>query len=123
VRILIVEDSNEYRRHLLKTLRPRGYEVYVATNGIEGFEMVKAKNYIDVIITDLQMPIMDGISMCQEIKKRLKSKKIPPILMLTTEANKEIKKQGTQAGVARWLLKPAKNEMLFKMIHHLCPHG
>ena len=123
MKILIVEDSNEYRYHLLKTLRLRGYEVYEATNGIEGFEMVKTKNDIDVIITDLHMPMMDGISMCQEIKKELNLKKIPPILMLTTEANREIKKQGTQAGVARWLLKPVENEMLFKMIHHLCPNG
>ena len=123
MKILIVEDSDEYRHHLLKTLRLRGYDVYEATNGIEGLEVIKTNSDIDIIITDLHMPVMDGISMCQELKNEPSLKKIPPILMLTTEANREIKKQGKLAGVDRWLLKPFVNETLFKMIHHLCPNG
>ncbi len=94
----------------------RGDEVFHASNGQEGLDLIKNKEDLDFIITDLHMPIMDGITMLQELKIDPNYTRNIPVLMLTTEASKELKKKGQEAGVSRWLLKPVTTQVLFRIL-------
>tara|TARA_Y100001970_G_C14119061_1_gene795257 strand:+ start:307 stop:678 length:372 start_codon:yes stop_codon:yes gene_type:complete len=116
MKILVVEDTEEYRNKITEALLMRGDEVFHASNGQEGLDLIRGKEDLDFIITDLHMPIMDGITMLQELKMDPNYTKNIPVLMLTTEANKELKRKGQQAGVSRWLLKPITNQVLFKIL-------
>ena len=68
MKILVVEDTEEYRNKITEALLIRGDEVFHASNGQEGLDLIKNKDDLDFIITDLHMPIMDGITMLQELK-------------------------------------------------------
>jgi len=116
-RILIVEDSTMVRITVKRTLTAVDFEVDEARDGVEGLAKAKesqGKPY-DLVLTDLNMPNMDGLSMIQEIRQ------IPvyaetPIVMLTTESGEEKKSIGHESGVSAWLVKPFEPDELIEMV-------
>ena len=115
-KILIVDDSSTLRASVEFTLADQGHEVLQAGDGQKGLEVLKTccENDIAMIITDINMPNMDGITMIKEIKKT--SFKYTPILVMTTEAEESKKTEGKEAGASGWLIKPFKPEQLLGVV-------
>lgn len=107
---LIVDDSASMRQMVNFTLKDAGYEVVAAGNGKEALTALAGKK-ADVIITDLNMPVMDGITFITEARK-LPAYKFTPIIMLTTESQESKKAEGKKAGASGWIVKPFKPEEL-----------
>jgi|SRR6056297_411055 len=114
-RVLILDDSRTIRTSVKYTLQKSGYEILLAENGVEGLEVLKENSGINdrpqMIITDINMPKMNGIEFIKEVKKDRQFKFIP-ILVLTTESQAEMKNKGKEAGAAGWLVKPFSPEQL-----------
>lgn len=116
--ILVVDDSATLRMSVEMTLQPAGYKVVHAVNGQDGLEKLKqlqeAQTPPVMIISDINMPIMDGISFIKEVKKT--SFRYLPILVLTTEREDSKKLEGKKAGASGWLVKPFKPETLLAVV-------
>jgi len=112
-KILAVDDSASIRQMLGFTLRNAGYEVVDAVDGKDGLARA-GKDKFDMIITDLNMPNMDGLSMIREIRK-LTIQTGTPIVFLTTESDDAIKQEARNAGATGWLVKPFKPEQLLRI--------
>jgi two-component system, chemotaxis family, chemotaxis protein CheY len=116
--ILIVDDSPTLRASLTFCLENAGYQVTQAENGQEGLEILKGLategKTLSFIITDINMPVMDGIRFIREVK--VTSFRFVPILVLSTETEKTLKEQAKEAGAAGWLLKPFRPEQLLWVI-------
>ena len=115
-RILIVDDSTSIRTATEFTLKAAGYEVSQAEDGEDGLSKLNGLEPADLgmIITDINMPKMDGITFIKEVKKT--QFKFVPILVLTTEAQDSKKKEGQDAGASGWLVKPFKSEQLVGVV-------
>ncbi len=112
--ILTVDDSASIRQTVAFTLKGAGYGVLEAADGKEALEKLES-NKVHMVITDLNMPNMDGI----ELIKRLRSMpgyKFIPIIMLTTESQAEKKQQGKAAGATGWIVKPFKPDQLVAVV-------
>jgi two-component system, chemotaxis family, chemotaxis protein CheY len=118
-KILVVDDSNSIRDMVNFTLKSAGYETQEARDGQDGLNKAKASAF-DLVITDVNMPIMDGITLCQELRK-LPNFKFTPILMLTTESSGDMKLKGKAAGATGWLVKPFNPEKLLATIKRVVP--
>lgn len=113
-KILVVDDSASIRNMVSFTLQQEKYETVEATDGNDG--LAKAKNSrFDLVITDVNMPGMDGITLCKELRK-LPAFKFTPVLMLTTESSQELKMKGKSAGATGWLVKPFNPDKLIATI-------
>ena len=109
-KILLVEDNREYIDMLKTILSEHGYQVITAYNGEDGLEILKKDaSSIDIIITDLHMPGISGLELAKEIF--LQKITEAPIVILTTETSSQMKKEGTQAGIHHWIIKPIKKEI------------
>lgn len=115
-KILIVDDSTMLRDMLNYALSEGGYtDVVEAVDGVDGLE--KAKNTtFDLIITDVNMPNMDGLTLITELRK-LKEYSTRPILVLTTERSDEMKAKGKTAGATGWIVKPFVPDQLLKAVN------
>ena len=113
-KILMVDDSSAMRQLASLTLKSKGHQVEEAPDGQQGLDKA-ANTSFDLIITDRNMPIMNGIEMSIELRK-LSNYRFTPILMLTTESDKEKKMEGKQAGVTGWIVKPFNPETLLKTV-------
>lgn len=102
--VLSVDDSPSIRDAIAFALEPKGYKVLKAEDGLKGISTLKA-NKIDMIITDLNMPNMNGIEMIKAIRGDKQFDGIP-VVLLTTESQKEKMIEGKQAGAAGWIVKP-----------------
>ncbi len=109
--VLIVDDSEMLRSQVRNVLENGGFTVFEAQNGKEGLTKLKSGQKVELILCDVNMPEMNGIDMCREVHKDNTVNKIP-IVMLTTEANIEIKNAGKEAGVIAWMTKPVDGEKL-----------
>jgi len=114
-RVLILDDSRTIRTSVKYTLEKSGYEILLAENGVEGLKVLNDNSGMSdrpkMIITDINMPKMNGIEFIKEVKKDRQFKFIP-ILVLTTESQAEMKNKGKEAGAAGWLVKPFSPEQL-----------
>ena len=106
-KILVVDDSEIIRVKLKNDLLAEGYEVVEAENGIHGLEVLNQHKDVDVIISDVNMPEMDGPTMCKKLHGNADFKHIP-IVMLTTQSNPELKASCKEYGVIAWITKPYK---------------
>lgn len=118
--ILIVEDDPTAKFVTRRILTKKGYEVSVADNGLEGFELVK-KNNFDVIITDWLMPTMDGIELISKIRREIK--KQPIIFLLTAVNSAEAKNKALFAGADEYLTKPIIFETLLDKVEQALKRG
>lgn len=108
--ILIVDDSETVRVQLGNDLIAAGYSTLEASNGLEGLRILnKHPNEIDLIFCDVNMPEMDGLSMCRELHKDAMFNTIP-VFMLTTQNSVDMKAEGKECGVVAWIVKPYKKE-------------
>ncbi|MEJ2700008.1 MAG: response regulator [Desulfuromonadales bacterium] len=114
-RIMTVDDSSTVRRMIGLTLRDAGYEVVEACDGEEALEKMRSEN-IQMLITDLNMPKLDGIGLIREVRKS-PSNRFIPIIMLTTESQEEKRKEGKTAGASGWIVKPFKPDQLLAVVN------
>jgi two-component system chemotaxis response regulator CheY len=112
--ILAVDDSTSMRQMVRFTLQHAGFEVVEAVDGVEALEYARA-NIVDLVLTDVNMPNMDGITLVRELRQ-LDAYKYVPMLVLTTEAGQDKKLAGKQAGATGWLVKPFNPEKLLATI-------
>jgi two-component system chemotaxis response regulator CheY len=102
--ILVVDDSASMRQMIGVTLRGAGYAVAEAADGAEALDYAR-KHAVDVVLADVNMPNMDGITLVAHLRT-LTSYRLTPLLLLTAESSPERKQQGKQAGATGWILKP-----------------
>jgi len=112
--ILIVDDSETVRQVLKLALGNAGYQVVEAEDGFDALAKLSGAQ-IDMLITDLNMPNMDGLELIKKVRDEGKHR-FTPIVMLTTESSEEKKKAGREAGASGWLVKPFKPEQLLKVV-------
>lgn len=117
--ILIVDDSKTIRTSLTFTLSKEGYEVVAAEDGEIGIsrlnELFDQQRKPAMIITDINMPNMDGITFIKEVKK-LDAFKFIPIVVLSTESQDDKKMEGKRAGAAGWIVKPYTADTLVGVV-------
>ncbi|MDR6869149.1 two-component system chemotaxis response regulator CheY [Bosea sp. BE125] len=114
MKILAIDDTKTLLSLLCLTLRNAGHDVAAAENGEEGlatFDKFKP----DLVITDLNMPLMDGIEFTRACRARPEGENIP-IIMLTTENGAEIKAEGRRAGASAWMVKPFEPSTLLGIV-------
>ena len=112
--ILAVDDSASMRQMVNFTLKGAGYEVVQAVDGIEALEYARLHS-VDLVLTDVNMPRMDGITLVKELRA-LPSYRYTPMLVLTTESSQDKKMQGKQAGATGWIVKPFNPDQLLATI-------
>ena len=117
-KILIVDDSSVIRMVLKNTLNEDGYDVIEAINGVDALTILKSGEKIGLVISDVNMPEMDGITFVQTYKAIPELQYIP-VLMLTTETGQEKKESAKAAGVRAWLVKPFNRESLMAAVSKL----
>ncbi|OUS09332.1 two-component system response regulator [Gammaproteobacteria bacterium 53_120_T64] len=115
--ILIVDDSSSVRIVLATTLKSAGYNVIDAVDGEDGLSKLTGEK-IHLIISDVNMPKMDGITMVKKIKA-LPKYKFTPICMLTTESEESKMKAGKMAGAKAWIVKPFQPAVLLSAVEKL----
>src|SRR5262245_22157361 len=120
-RLLLVEDSSTMRRMLAMYLKEEGYEVRTANDGNDGLAKTKEEPRPELILTDYEMPEMDGAGLCREIKKDKELRSIP-VLMLTTLAETENKIAGLEAGADDYIQKPKSPEEFKEMLARIRAH-
>ena len=114
-RILAVDDSVAMRQMVGVTLRSAGHEVLTACDGREALQMARDSEPVDLVITDVNMPVMDGITLVRELRA-LQNYRGVPLLMLTTESSTEKKLAGKEAGATGWIVKPFNPERLLATV-------
>jgi two-component system chemotaxis response regulator CheY len=112
--ILTVDDSDSVRQMVGLTLMSAGYRVVEAVDGADGYDKATT-NAIDAILTDLNMPRMNGIEFIRKYRTHPSSKGIP-IVFLTTESDSELKQQAKEAGATGWMVKPFNRDQLLNVI-------
>jgi two-component system chemotaxis response regulator CheY len=115
---LIVDDSFTMRNMVSLALKDEGFEVDAAEDGVDALNVSKGKNY-NVIITDINMPNMDGLKLIEELRKQ-EAFKYTPILVLTTEGGEDKKKEGKRLGATGWIVKPFNPQVLIATINKVC---
>ena len=111
---LVVDDSTSMRQMVSFTLKESGFDVIEAGDGQEALKNVAGQN-VKVVVTDLNMPIMDGMTLIRELRAKPEYK-FTPILMLTTESQASKKQEGREAGATGWIVKPFNPDQLMAVI-------
>jgi two-component system, chemotaxis family, chemotaxis protein CheY len=112
--ILSVDDSASIRQMVKLTLSGAGYDVIQANDGAEGLEKAKGAK-VDMVMTDLNMPVMNGLALIKELRK-LPAYQGVPILFLTTESDAALKSEAKAAGATGWITKPFQQEQLISVV-------
>lgn len=114
-RIIAVDDSASMRQMVSFTLKGAGHDVVEASDGVEALKLANQTSGVDLVISDINMPNMDGISLIKELRN-LAPYKFTPILMLTTESSTDKKMEGKAAGATGWIVKPFNPDQLLATI-------
>ena len=112
--ILTVDDSSSMRQMVSFTLKSDGHDVTEAEDGVVALNIAKTRGF-DLVITDVNMPNMDGITLIRELRQ-LPNYKGTPLLMLTTESASDKKQAGKEAGATGWIVKPFNPDQLLAVI-------
>ena len=112
--ILTVDDTASMRQMISFTLNSVGYEVIQAVDGADALKLAKDRK-VDLVIADLNMPNMDGISLVKSLRG-LPDYRFTPILMLTTESQEQKRQEGRSAGATGWIVKPFNPEQLLSVV-------
>ncbi|MFN5443584.1 MAG: response regulator [Crocinitomicaceae bacterium] len=113
--ILIADDSESIRAVVGFALREAGYEVIVANDGQHALDLLLQNDQVSLIVSDLNMPIKDGISFLKDVRSLDKFKYLP-FLILTTESQETKKMEAKQSGATGWIIKPFVKEKLIAVI-------
>lgn len=117
-KILIVDDSSTVRDEVSGFLKKNGLDVATAVDGKDGLAKLKADSNIKLVVTDVNMPNMDGLTMVEKIRGELGNSTVN-VIMLTTESNPSMKERGKAAGVKGWIVKPFKGESVLETFKKL----
>ncbi|OUR76549.1 response regulator [Alphaproteobacteria bacterium 46_93_T64] len=117
-KILAVDDSKTMRDMVSFTLKGAGYDVLEAADGLLALDALVSQS-VDLVITDINMPNMDGISLVKALREN-PSFSSTPILVLTTESDDSKKNEGRDAGATGWIVKPFEPEKLLKVVQKVC---
>jgi two-component system chemotaxis response regulator CheY len=118
-RVMAVDDSATVRKVLQATLISAGYEVVEAGDGADALEKLGSDS-VDMLVTDLNMPNVDGIGLIQEVRQK-PGNRFMPIIMLTSESQPEKKSAGKAAGASGWITKPFNPDQLLAVVRMVCP--
>ena len=117
IKVLLVDDSKEFRKKVKNLLVEKGLDVTERENGREGYELMKEDNDFNLLIVDHHMPEMDGLTMLKKIREeKIES---PPIIMLTTETDPEFKREIKIIGIDFFMLKPISEQNLSRVVDKL----
>lgn len=116
-KVLVVDDSEIARHELVSMLKGAGFETLEADNGKSGMELAKMGGVV-MIITDVHMPILNGIEMCEALHADLGAR-MPPALVVSTESSTAMKQRGKSSGVRGWVIKPVNPAKLVQVIKTL----
>ena len=114
-KILTVDDSKTIREMVSFTLKNAGYEVIEAHDGQHALEVLASNDNVDIVITDVNMPNMDGMTLTKTLRGK-DEYKFTPILILTTEGDDAKKQEGRDAGATGWIVKPFNPEKLLQVV-------
>jgi two-component system chemotaxis response regulator CheY len=117
---LVVDDSPTMRQMVALSLTNAGFKVLEAEHGKDAVAKVMGGLKMDIVVTDLNMPEMDGITLIKELRK-MAAFKFTPILMLTTESAADKKQAGKDAGATGWIVKPFNPDLMLKVIAKVLP--
>ena len=115
--ILIVDDSNAIRQSVTFILEQAGYVVTQAADGLEAVKKLESQPF-DLVLSDVNMPNMDGIALTKHIRKTA-GHQFTPVLMLTTESQSTMMQAGKEAGATGWIVKPFDQEKLLTTVKKL----
>ncbi len=119
-KVLAIDDSRTIRNLLRMSLETAGFEFYSACDGVEGVERF-AEVSPDVVITDINMPNMDGYGVIETLRTRDRTS--VPIIVLTTESSDDLKARARDAGATGWIVKPFDDESLVSVLRRLTGHA
>jgi len=117
--IITVDDAATMRKMISFTLKTAGYEIIEAEDGLAALNLLKGCS-VDLVITDVNMPNMDGIELTRQVRTVPHLAKVP-ILLLTTESDPELKNRGRAAGATGWIVKPFKQDQLLAVVGKVIP--
>jgi two-component system chemotaxis response regulator CheY len=117
-KVLTVDDSRTMREMVAFTLKGAGYEVVEANDGQHALNVLGSSK-VDLVIADLNMPIMDGLTLIRKLRATAQYR-TTPILMLTTEADDKKKAEGRAAGATGWIVKPFDPGKLISVVQKVC---
>ena len=115
--IMVVDDSASLRQVVSIALKGAGYDIIEASDGKDGLSKLTGQK-VHLIVSDVNMPNMDGITMVKEIKQN-PAYKFTPVIMLTTESQESKKMEGKAAGVKAWMVKPFKPDQMLAAVSKL----
>jgi two-component system, chemotaxis family, chemotaxis protein CheY len=114
-KILVVDDSAIMRQLISAPIQEAGFDVVSAENGKDALVKMHGTK-VDMVVTDLNMPEMDGIELIKNLRAKSEHK-FTPIVMITTEFQEAKKKEGREAGASAWIVKPFQSQNLLEVIH------
>jgi two-component system chemotaxis response regulator CheY len=117
-KILVVDDSSTVRDEVADFLKKSGLDVATAVDGKDGLAKMKADSGIKLVVSDVNMPNMDGLTMVEKIRGELGNSTVN-IIMLTTESSPSMKERGKAAGIKGWIVKPFKGEAVLETFKKL----
>jgi two-component system chemotaxis response regulator CheY len=118
LKILTVDDSRVMRQMLLMTLSDAGHDTLQASDGLEGAEKLDQVGHLDLIITDINMPRLDGFGLIQRARAHAVHR-ATPILVLSTESGEDKKARARDAGASGWIVKPFNGDTLLRAIRRV----
>lgn len=117
-KILVVDDSSTVRDEVAGFLKTNGLDVAVAVDGKDGLAKMKADPGIKLVVSDVNMPNMDGLTMVEKIRGELGNNSVN-VIMLTTESSPNMKERGKAAGIKGWIVKPFKGAAVLETFRKL----
>lgn len=117
-KILVVDDSSTVRDEVAGFLKKHGLAVDTAVDGKDGLAKIKANPGVKLVISDVNMPNMDGLTMVEKVRGELGNKTVN-VVMLTTESSPAMKDRGKAAGVKGWIVKPFKGDAVLETFKKL----
>jgi two-component system chemotaxis response regulator CheY len=115
---LVVDDSDSMRRLVCQTLQGIGFTTVEASNGLEALVRARDIKWLDLVVADLNMPVMDGIKLVSQLRKT-PGISVVPFLLLTTEIRPEHKVKAKAAGATGWMVKPFEPEQLIAVVQKI----
>ncbi|MDT8989616.1 response regulator [Curvibacter sp. APW13] len=117
--VLVVDDSNTMRELVSGFLSKNGFDVVTATDGRDGLQQLRNDPDIKLVVSDINMPVMDGLAMAEKVRNELGNTAVR-IIMLTTEDNAHIRERGKEVGVNGWIVKPFRGEAVLGPFKKFC---
>lgn len=117
-KILVVDDSSTVRDEVAGFLKGHGLDVTTAVDGRDGLAKLKADSAIRLVVSDVNMPNMDGLTMAEKIRGELKNASVN-LIMLTTESSPSMKERGKAAGIKGWIVKPFNGQAVLETFKKL----